>query len=131
MREVEVIPVQFRQLLYNLISNSLKFSNGNRIPHIKIQHNIVFGSKSDFEKLVKGKTYYHLSVSDNGNGFDDQYRNKIFEVFQRLHGKEEYMGTGIWLAIVNKIVENRNGLIRAIGVPGQGATFELYFEIQP
>ena len=90
----------------------------------------ISGSKSNFEKLSKEKTYYHIIVSDNGIGFDDLYHSKIFEVFQRLHGKDQYTGTGIGLAIVKKIVENHNGLITATGLPDQGATFDIYLEIQ-
>ena len=67
-----------------------------------------------------------LSVSDNGIGFDASYSEKIFEVFQRLHGKEKYKGTGIGLAIVKKIVENHEGVIKASRKPGEGARFDIY-----
>lgn len=66
-------------------------------------------------------------VSDNGIGFDPQYKERIFGVFQRLHGKAEYNGTGIGLAIVKKIVENHEGFIIATGESGKGARFDIYF----
>jgi signal transduction histidine kinase len=73
-----------------------------------------------------GTNYCHISISDNGIGFEQQYSEKIFEVFQRLHGRSEYQGTGIGLAIVKKIVENHNGIITAKGEQDKGATFDIY-----
>ena len=70
--------------------------------------------------------YCHIKVSDNGIGFDPQYKDRIFEVFQRLHGKDAYTGTGIGLAIVKKIVENHQGVIMATGEPGKGVSFDIY-----
>ena len=77
-------------------------------------------------KLFPEKNYCHISFSDNGIGFDPLYKDKIFEVFQRLHGKEDYAGTGIGLAIVKKIVENHKGTITAKGELNIGATFDIY-----
>jgi light-regulated signal transduction histidine kinase (bacteriophytochrome) len=122
----DVIPFQFRQLLHNLIGNALKFSNPEIPPHIKIKSEIVSGIKLQNETLSPQVKYCHISVSDNGIGFEEQYKDKIFEVFQRLHGKNEYDGTGIGLSIVKKIVENHNGYIKAKGEPNKGATFEIY-----
>ena len=73
--------------------------------------------------------YYHLSVQDNGIGFEPAYAHKIFEVFQRLHGRSEYGGTGIGLALCKKIMENHNGVIRAEAQLQQGATFHLYLPV--
>ena len=70
--------------------------------------------------------YCHIRIEDNGIGFEQQYSSKIFEVFQRLHGKLEYTGTGIGLAIVKKIVDNHNGIITATGELNKGATFDIY-----
>ncbi|OSZ81074.1 hypothetical protein CAP36_07510 [Chitinophagaceae bacterium IBVUCB2] len=127
--EVNIIPFQFRQLLYNLVSNSLKFSKAGTPPLIKIKTEIVSGQS--FNKyLAKETNYCHISISDNGIGFEPQYSKKIFEVFQRLHGRTEYTGTGIGLAIVKKIVENHNGFITAKGEPGEGATFDIYIPVK-
>ncbi|WP_394773447.1 PAS domain-containing protein [Flavobacterium sp.] len=127
--DVSIIPFQFRQLLYNLTSNSLKFSKPNIKPVIKITSEFGKGSDLDNEALAKDTEYCHISISDNGIGFESQYSKKIFEVFQRLHGKMEYSGTGIGLAIVKKIVENHNGFITAKGELNKGATFEIYIPV--
>lgn len=124
--EINIIPFQFRQLLHNLISNSLKFSNPNRAPHLKIKNKIGKGIEFKNNKLLDSTTYCHISISDNGIGFEQHFSEKIFELFQRLHGKNEYNGTGIGLAIVKKIVENHNGIITAKGQLNKGATFDIY-----
>ena len=124
--DADIIPFQFRQLMHNLIGNSLKFSNPNFPPIIKIKSEIANGIKFNNEKLPPQNKYCHITVSDNGIGFEQQYSEKIFEVFQRLHGKNEYNGTGIGLSIVKKIVENHNGIITANGELNKGATFDIY-----
>ena len=73
---------------------------------------------------ITGETC-HIRISDNGIGFEEQYKDRIFEVFQRLHSKSDYEGTGIGLSIVKKIVENHKGTIKATSHPGQGATFDI------
>jgi PAS domain S-box-containing protein len=127
--DVNIIPFQFRQLLYNLASNSLKFSNPDTRPVIKIESEFAKGANLNNDSLVKERDYCHISISDNGIGFEPQYSKKIFEVFQRLHGKLEYTGTGIGLAIVKKIVENHNGIITAKGEKNKGATFDIYIPV--
>lgn len=122
----DVIIFQFRQLMYNLIGNALKFSKPGQPPHIIISSRIVAGSELNNEKLSTEKNYCHISVTDNGIGFEPAFKDKIFEVFQRLHGREEYQGTGIGLAIVKKIVENHHGTITASSQLNQGATFDVY-----
>ena len=134
--EANIIPFQFHQLMYNLVSNALKFSDPGRPSHIVVKSEIA--EACDLEKenpalavekagiLLPGKEYCHVSISDNGIGFDPVYRNKIFEMFQRLSHRESYPGTGIGLAIVKKIVENHNGVITATGEPDKGATFDIY-----
>ncbi len=126
MCEAKVIPFQFRQLLHNLISNSLKFSKPQSPPVIKIKSQLTNGSDLHIDRLAPDLNYCHISVTDNGIGFEPQYKEKIFELFQRLHDKSEYNGTGIGLAIVKKIVENHNGFISAHSKLNQGTTFDIY-----
>ncbi len=121
-----VIPFQFRQLLYNLISNALKFSNPDVPSKISIKSEVVKGSKLNNEKLSAEKNYCHIIVKDNGIGFEPHFSERIFGVFQKLHSKEIYAGTGIGLAIVKKIVENHNGIITASGELNKGARFDIY-----
>lgn len=123
-----IIVFQFRQLIYNLISNSLKFSNPAIPPHITITSCIVKGGK--LPNLLPGKSYCHITFTDNGIGFDSQYSERIFDVFQRLHSRDQYNGTGIGLAIAKKIVENHSGVIKATSEPGKGAQFDIYIPVK-
>ncbi len=124
--DVKIIPVQFNQVMLNLLSNSIKFSHVDRPIIIKIDCEIVEGNKLDLESISKEKEYCHIHYTDNGIGFDQQFSRKIFEVFQRLHSREEYTGTGIGLAIVKRIIENHDGIILAKGELNLGATFDIY-----
>ena len=124
--EVNIIPFQFRQLMLNLVSNALKFSIPETTPVIKIQSETGKGKQFNDPRLSAEKLYCHIRVSDNGIGFEPQYSEKIFEVFQRLHGKSAYAGTGIGLSIVKKIVENHDGIITATGELNKGAAFDIY-----
>jgi len=121
-RKPDIIPFQFRLLMQNLISNALKYSKEDVSAHIIIKSEVI----PAFQSPLSNKDACHISVSDNGIGFEKQYSEKIFEVFQRLHGKEKYAGTGIGLAIVKKIVDNHHGIIRAESELGKGATFHIY-----
>ena len=121
-----VITFQFRQLMNNLISNALKFSRPGIAPHIIINCRTIGSGEIAAPGLQPGKAYCHVSVADNGIGFDPVYKDRIFEVFQRLHGHEEYKGTGIGLSIVKKIVDYHNGAITATGETNKGATFDIY-----
>jgi light-regulated signal transduction histidine kinase (bacteriophytochrome) len=124
-----IIAFQFRQLLYNLISNALKFSKEDEPLKIVIKNREVSGAVLNNPKLSPEKNYCHITVSDNGIGFEPHFSERIFEVFQKLHSKEVYSGTGIGLAIVKKIVENHNGIIIASSELGKGATFDIYIPI--
>ena len=124
--DVKIIPFQFRQLMHNLISNALKFSNPKIPPHIKISSVNITYSKINVLNLTPHKEYCHISFSDNGIGFEKEFAEKIFEVFQKLHAKDEYAGTGIGLAIVKKIIENHNGIILAKSKINIGTTFDIY-----
>ncbi|MFY9311046.1 MAG: PAS domain S-box protein [Bacteroidia bacterium] len=127
--KINVIPFQFRQVLHNLIGNALKFIKPGVVPHITITCSVVKGSKLKIPKVQTALTYTHISVADNGIGFDPRYRERIFEVFQRLYTSEYYEGTGIGLAICKRIVENHNGLIFASSKPGKGAKFDIYIPV--
>ena len=124
--EVKVIPFQFRQLLNNLIGNALKFKKEGIAPHIIIKGSSIEGQRIKDLGANPEYSYYHICISDNGIGFSMEYKEKIFEVFQRLHSKAAYTGTGIGLAIVKKIVENHSGIITANGVLNKGAIFDIY-----
>jgi signal transduction histidine kinase len=137
---VDIIAFQFRQLLYNLISNALKFSKPDVPSLIVLRGTIEKGAKLTSEnphltdnrsRLSPEKNYCHISVKDNGIGFEPHFSERIFGVFQKLHGKEVYGGTGIGLAIVKKIAENHNGIITATSELGKGATFDIYFPTNP
>lgn len=112
---IEAIPSQMRQLFQNLISNAIKFSSKDRDPEI-----IIRGETFADEH---GKQMSRVQVKDNGIGFDEKYADRIFNIFQRLHGRNEYAGTGIGLAVCKKITENHGGGIRAEGNPGEGSAF--------
>jgi signal transduction histidine kinase len=107
---VEGDPQQLRQLLQNLISNALKYHRSEVKPFVKI-----YGETDD----GTGRIF----VEDNGIGFDEKYVDKIFQPFQRLHGRNEYSGIGMGLAICRKIVERHKGTITAKSTPGKGSTF--------
>lgn len=125
--EATIIPFQFRQLLHNLVGNALKFSRKGESPYVEITAERIKGSEINQPVDFPDKIYYHLTISDNGIGFDAEYNERIFEVFQRLNTESEFSGTGIGLAIVKKIVENHKGIITACGEKGRGATFNVYF----
>ena len=129
MCKATVIPFQFRQLMQNLIGNSLKFFHPEKPLRIIIKSHISLGKKLDNEQLSPEKNYCHISVTDNGIGFDPKYKHQIFEVFERLHNKEEYQGTGIGLAIVKKIVDHHGGIITAFGRLNKGARFDMYLPV--
>ncbi|MDZ4871782.1 MAG: Sensor histidine kinase RcsC [Chroococcidiopsis cubana SAG 39.79] len=115
-------PLQMRQLLQNLIGNALKFRRKNEPPRVKIYSQIIDNREQLTENLLN--TYLcQITVEDNGIGFDQKYCDRIFQVFQRLHGRSEYEGTGIGLAICRKIVERHGGSIAAESKPSQGAKF--------
>ena len=121
---------QIQQLFQNLIGNALKYSKPDVPPVIKIQSRTI---KADALPVsFEGSTaeaYHLIEVSDNGIGFEQEYAEKIFAMFQRLHGKSEYSGTGVGLAIVRKVVENHNGHIWAEGKPEVGACFRVLLPV--
>jgi len=131
--ELEGNPTHLGQLFQNLISNAIKFRKTDDAgafipPTIKIYANKI--AYADLPALTqplgKASYYHHINVSDNGIGFNEIYLDRIFQVFQRLHGRSEYSGTGIGLAICERIVTSLGGVITASSVPGAGATFQVY-----
>ena len=126
---IKVIPFQVQQLFNNLLNNALKFSKKDVAPQIIVRSEMVDGRALPGAYAAAPTAYSHISFRDNGIGFEPEYEKKIFEVFQRLHGRGDYGGTGIGLAICKKIVENHNGFLTAESLPDQGATFHIYLPI--
>lgn len=126
--DIRADAIQMRQLFQNLISNALKFHKSEEQPKIEIEATEVDVSEIPVEDIkVNGhKQYWKIAVSDNGIGFDQQFAEKIFAVFQRLHGRSTYEGTGIGLSICKKICENHKGAISTISKEGEGATFFVF-----
>ena len=112
---IEADPMQMRQLMLNLLSNALKFQPAGAAPLIRI-------SATTLTPIAR-EPLCELRVQDNGIGFDEKYMDKIFAVFQRLHGRTEYEGTGVGLAVCRRIVDRHHGTITARSEPGKGATF--------
>lgn len=123
--EANIVPSQFRHLFQNLIGNSLKFTRDGVQPVIEIKHSYLSGSELGNLQLADAGRYLKLEFIDNGIGFEEEYSGKIFQIFQRLHGRSEYEGTGIGLAICKKIVEHHGGVIFANGEPDKGAKFTI------
>jgi len=113
---VSADPTQIRQVLQNLIANALKFRKPDVLPVVRI-------SARALPEVADHKPMVEISVADNGIGFDEKYLDRIFNVFQRLHGRHEFEGTGIGLAVVRKIIERHEGSVTAKSHEGAGATF--------
>ncbi|MGA0557707.1 PAS domain-containing sensor histidine kinase [Larkinella sp. VNQ87] len=132
--ESDVLPTvhgdasQLGQLFQNLLSNAIKFGRPGVPPHIWITYELLPGNAlpATVQTARYASQYHLISVTDNGIGFDEKYADRIFEVFQRLHGRTSYAGTGVGLAICQKVVENHGGAIKARSQPGQGSTFRVY-----
>lgn len=123
---INAIPFQIAQLFNNLISNAIKFAKPNQAPLVTIKCKEVKGIDVPDTKADKNKRYYYITIADNGIGFELEHSERIFNLFQRLHGRSEYKGTGIGLAICKKIMDNHEGFIRATSEPDQGSTFHIY-----
>ena len=124
---IPCVPMQISQLFTNLILNSIKYKAAGASPLIQISARPASRDEINAPEMVSNDTnYWKITFSDNGIGFEQQYADKIFELFQRLHSRFEYEGTGIGLAICKKIVQNHKGFIYADGKPGLGASFVIY-----
>jgi len=124
---VNGIPFQLEQLFLNILSNALKFSKPDVQPIIDITSSTLHGKDIPLGLSNDMKKYYKIIVADNGIGFPEEHSQKIFEVFQKLHDKRTFAGSGVGLAIVKRIMENHGGLVMAEGKPGIGATFTMFF----
>lgn len=116
---LEADATQMRQLFQNLIGNAMKFRREGEAPIIEVEGSFIDNAKEQ----------YQISVKDNGIGFDEKYNDRIFGMFQRLHGRTEYEGTGVGLAVCRRIVERHNGRITVVSVPGQGSTFTIILPV--
>lgn len=124
------LPTQMHQLFQNLLSNALKFTSPDRKPRLRISSSLLNRQEIAEHRFVPGTIYYKITVSDNGIGFESGQSEQIFTLFKRLHGRSEYEGAGMGLAICKRIVENHGGIIYAQSEPGQGASFVLIFPQQ-
>lgn len=124
---INAIPLQMNQLFYNLISNALKFyKNDGSVPKVQISSKkLTLKQIKNYPVLDSGLDYCEIIIKDNGIGFNKEYENKIFTIFQRLHSNEVYMGTGIGLSIGKKIVENHMGIIFSKAEENIGAEFHI------
>jgi len=122
---VQAIPSQMRQLFFNLLHNAIKFRKKDTDLVIRVTQKKLSNQEKKTYQLPATHEYYCIKVSDNGIGFEQQYAEKIFQLFQRLEAKSEYPGTGIGLSICRKIVTNHKGQIFAESEPGKGTTFSI------
>jgi len=130
--EIEGNPTSFHQLFQNLIANAIKFAHPNRQLHIEIHNETASGKELglNIDNNHRDEKYCRITIEDNGIGFDQAYAERIFLIFQRLHGISEYSGTGIGLAICKKIVDSHHGFISAQGYPDKGATFTIVLPLR-
>lgn len=125
--EAKVVPLQMQQLFQNLLVNALKFSRKLVSPQINITHAVVSAEEATDKNLRRASAYLKIVVADNGIGFDQEAAEKIFGLFQRLHNRSDFEGSGIGLAICKRIVENHGGVISASSEQGKGAVFTILF----
>ena len=126
---IKGIPLQMSQLFNNLIGNALKFIRQDVKPEVKIHCSIATQQEVKTANLREGVSYYKIQFSDNGIGIKPEHTQQIFSIFKRLHGKEEFAGTGIGLAMCKKITLNHNGEINAVGSSQNGAVFNVYLPV--
>jgi signal transduction histidine kinase len=128
---IEGISLQINQLFSNLISNSLKFVAVGKKPVMSIKAApLAKAALAKYPFLLPELSYCSIEFKDNGIGFEQEYGEQIFALFQRLHGKHEYSGSGIGLALCKKIVGNHHGHIYASSVPGEGAIFGVILPLR-
>ena len=125
---IRAIPFQTYQLFMNIIGNSVKYARKDVDPEIEVSAIVVRQPRPGDNVPTD---YHRIRFEDNGIGFDQEHSEKIFDLFQRLHGKSEYPGTGIGLSVCRKIAHNHGGFIRASGESGHGACFDVFIAIDP
>jgi light-regulated signal transduction histidine kinase (bacteriophytochrome) len=126
--QIEAEPTQMRQVFQNIIGNALKFHRKDVAPYIKV-YAIIRNQKNE-NSWEDEDLFCDLTFEDNGIGIDQQYYQRIFGVFQRLHGKDEYEGTGVGLAICQKIIQHHNGEIRVESIVGSGTKFIISLPVK-
>jgi PAS domain S-box-containing protein len=126
---VKGVSFQLQQLFENIIGNAVKYCAQGVVPVVNVSCKKVQALNNAASTLQPGSTYYHICFKDNGIGFEQQYATKIFELFQRLHTRNEFPGTGLGLAICKKIVQNHGGHIQASSKLGEGSVFDLYLPV--
>ncbi|HZG01873.1 MAG TPA: ATP-binding protein [Chitinophagales bacterium] len=127
---IRAVPFQMQQLFLNLLSNALKFAKPAMPPRVQVRYAQVSGKDlPDVNPHKRSAVFHRISVIDDGVGFNAEYNKKIFVIFQQLHNKMEYGGTGIGLAVCKKIAENHGGFIVAESEPGQGAAFHVFIPV--
>ncbi|WP_343670383.1 CheR family methyltransferase [Chitinophaga sp.] len=129
MPTIEAVPSQIRQVFQNLLSNAFKFSRKDVQPLISIMATRIAEKRFDSHADPEGP-FACITISDNGIGFDEKYLDKIFVLFQRLHTKDKYEGTGIGLAVTRKIIEKHHGIITAHSREKEGATFTIILPVK-
>jgi PAS domain S-box-containing protein len=126
---VKGISFHLHQLFVNLIGNSIKYRQQGRPLKIEVTGSVVNNPGLGEAEAYLPTRFLKITVKDNGIGFEAEHAERIFDMFERLHGREAYEGTGIGLSICRRIMDNHKGFIRAIGYPGEGAVFELFFPV--
>ena len=127
---IEADPLQMRQLFQNLLGNALKFHHEGKPPVIKVRGTVLSEPAPGSAAGGQSREFCQITFEDNGIGFDEKYLDRIFVLFQRLHGRSAYDGTGIGLAICRKIADRHGGSITAESLPGEGSTFRITLPLQ-
>ncbi len=128
---IEAIPLQINQLFYNLLTNAFKFYKKDTPPQLIISWSALSsGEVKKISGLREGPSYIEIKFSDNGIGFEQQFADQIFQIFERLHSVNDFEGTGIGLALSKKIVENHHGQIFALSEENKGATFHIILPLK-
>jgi PAS domain S-box-containing protein len=124
---IQGVPLQMNQLFYNLMSNALKFTQEEATPVVEIQARVIsLAEAATYLRMPEpGKQYYDISFRDNGIGFDNKYAEQIFEVFKRLHNRNQYPGSGIGLSLCRRIVGNHGGHMYVLSAPDEGTIFHI------